>query len=597
MRRVERPRAADVDAARAAITGWLTPTPLTPPLDGAAGPELRLKLESLQPTGSFKVRGALNALASLDPGLPVVTASAGNHGLGVAYAAARLGRAATVVVPETASPAKTEALGKYPVTLVRAGGCYDEAEAHALALGGYYLSPYNDPMVIAGQGTIGCELDEQAGGELTVVCAVGGGGLAAGLGLWASRRPGTTIVGVEAAASTAVSAAVQAGAVVPVEVGQTLADGLSGNLEPGSVTVGLVREHVAALVTVTEDEIAAAIRYLATVHGVVAEGAGAAATAAVLAGKVPAANQVIAVVSGRNIAPAALAAILGLSRRISQDRVRVMRLATIRTSDGTTAARLEDQTLIPLAAQSVSELLETGVDSVHDRAGASPVPVPEADFAPVVPRPGKIICVGLNYRMHIAETGRETPEYPTIFTKYPDALLGPGDDLVIPSVSSRVDWEVELGVIVGKPIRNASADEAQAAIAGYTVTNDVSMRDWQRRTLQWWAGKNFERSTPVGPYLVTPDEVDYANDLEVRCEVDGEIVQQSRTSDMVFSPSQILAYASQIVTLRPGDIILSGTPGGVGDARQPPVYLAPGNVMRTYIENLGECVNTCVAEK
>jgi acylpyruvate hydrolase len=277
-----------------------------------------------------------------------------------------------------------------------------------------------------------------------------------------------------------------------------------------------------------------------------------------------------------------------------------MRFATIRTADGTTAARLDNETLIPLAAQSVGELLTvTGgnLSLAQDRPGAQGVPVPEADFAPVVPLPSKIICVGLNYRTHIAETGREMPEYPTLFTKYPEALLGPGDDLVIPAVSERVDWEVELGVIVGTPVRRATAAQAKAAIAGYTVTNDISMRDWQRRTLQWWAGKNFERSTPAGPYLVTPDEVDHASDLEVRCEIDGEIMQQSRTADLLFSPADILAYASQIVTLNPGDLILTGTPGGVGDARKPPVYLKPGNVLRTFIEDLGECVNTCVADK
>jgi acylpyruvate hydrolase len=275
-----------------------------------------------------------------------------------------------------------------------------------------------------------------------------------------------------------------------------------------------------------------------------------------------------------------------------------MRFATIRTTGGTTAARLENQTLIPLAAESVSELLATGgLDAAADRPGAEPVPVPEADFAPVVPSPSKIICVGLNYRMHITETGREMPEYPTIFTKYAEALLGPGDDLVIPSVSYRVDWEVELGVIVGRRVRRASAAVAREAIAGYTVTNDISMRDWQRRTLQWWAGKNFERSTPAGPYLVTPDEVDHASDLEVRCEVDDEIMQQSTTADLLFSPADIIAYTSQIVTLNPGDLLLTGTPGGVGDARKPPVYLQPGNVLRTYIDGLGECVNPCVAEK
>jgi acylpyruvate hydrolase len=129
------------------------------------------------------------------------------------------------------------------------------------------------------------------------------------------------------------------------------------------------------------------------------------------------------------------------------------------------------------------------------------------------------------------------------------------------------------------------------------VVNDVSMRDWQRRTLQWLAGKMFERSTPAGPYLVTPDEVDDAADLEVRCEVDGAVMQRSRTSDLLFSPADIAAYASQAITLRPGDLIATGTPGGVGDARKPPVYLRPGNVLRTWIEGVGECVNQCVADK
>jgi acylpyruvate hydrolase len=275
-----------------------------------------------------------------------------------------------------------------------------------------------------------------------------------------------------------------------------------------------------------------------------------------------------------------------------------MRFATIRTDYGTTAARVDGDMLIPLASADVGEMLAAGGEGPGlAREGAEPVPVAEADFAPLVPRPGKIFCVGLNYRAHIQETGRELPEYPTLFAKFAETLLGPRDDLALPAVSERVDWEVELGVVIGTPLYRATPEEATGAIAGYTVINDVSMRDWQRRTLQWLQGKAFQHSTPVGPYLVTAGEVGNAADLEVRCEVDGEVMQQSRTSDLLFSPAEIAAYASQVITLRPGDLIATGTPGGVGDARKPPVYLRPGNVLRTWIEGLGECVNNCVAEK
>jgi acylpyruvate hydrolase len=276
-----------------------------------------------------------------------------------------------------------------------------------------------------------------------------------------------------------------------------------------------------------------------------------------------------------------------------------MRFATIRTADGTTAARLEGDVLVPLAAASVSDLLAQTSDlsAVPVRSDWVPVEAAEADFAPVVPRPSKIFCVGLNYRLHIAETGRGTPEYPTVFAKFAETLLGPRDDLVLPAVSERVDWEAELGVIIGRPVRNATASQAEAAIAGFTVTNDISMRDWQRRTLQWLQGKAFERSCPAGPYLVTPDEVDGACDLAIGTQVDGADMQRSSTSDLLFSPAEIIAYLSNVITLQPGDLILTGTPSGVGDARDPQVYLHSGNVVRTWIEGLGECRNTCVPEK
>jgi acylpyruvate hydrolase len=273
-----------------------------------------------------------------------------------------------------------------------------------------------------------------------------------------------------------------------------------------------------------------------------------------------------------------------------------MRLATIRTQYGTTAARLDGDLLVPLDAADVGEVLAAGGEAPR-RERAEPVNAAEADFAPVVTRPSKIICVGLNYRAHIAETGREAPEYPTLFAKFAETLMGAHDELMLPSVSEKVDWEVELGVIIGRPLYRATPAEAAAAIAGYTVVNDVSMRDWQSRTLQWLQGKAFEHTTPAGPYLVTPDEVGNAADLEVRCEVDGAVMQQSRTSDLLFGPADIVAYASQIISLKPGDLFATGTPGGVGNARKPPVYLQSGNVMRTSIEGLGECVNLCVAEK
>ena len=299
------PADADFVAAERIVRRFLSPTPVVEALG------ISLKVETVKPTGSFKIRGALAALAALPPG-PVVTASAGNHGLGVAQAAALLDREATVVVPETASTAKISRLREFAVELVLAGSSYDEAEAHALGLGGAYVSPYNDPLVIAGQRTLGVELGEQLPGPLTVVVPAGGGGLLAGVALWASERPDVRVVGVEAAASRALSASVEAGRVVEVEVGPTLADGIAGGLEPGCVTVDIAARAVDAFVAVEEDELRAAIRALAFEAGLVAEGAGAAATAAVLAGRVPDDRPVVAIVSGRNLTREVLVDVLSL---------------------------------------------------------------------------------------------------------------------------------------------------------------------------------------------------------------------------------------------------------------------------------------------
>lgn len=310
-RDVRTPRPGDIAAAATRLAPHLAPTPLlTSP---ALGEGVELKLELLNPTGSFKVRGALSALSQLDRGERVVTASTGNHALGVAWAAERLGIRATVVCPETASPAKLEALGRTDVELVLHGATADEAEAYALSLAGpgvRYVSAYNDPDVIAGQGTLVGELPGLGHGPVTIVTPVGGGGLAAGVGLAASVLDGVRVVGVESEASHAMRAALDAGRIVPVDEQPSLADGLTGNLEPGSVTFELVRRHVEDVVLVTEQELAAAIRLLAR-EGLVVEGAGAAGVAAVVSGRLsPDPGRMVIVVTGRNITPSLFAQIL-----------------------------------------------------------------------------------------------------------------------------------------------------------------------------------------------------------------------------------------------------------------------------------------------
>jgi threonine dehydratase len=315
VRRVAPPAEAELAAARDAVSARLPPTPLV--RAPGLGEDVWLKLESLQPTGSFKVRGALAALSALPASASVVTASAGNHGLGVAWAATALGRRATVVVPENASPAKLAALERFDVTLERVGSSYDDAEAHALSLashGAVYVSPYNDPRVIAGQATIGAEIDAVLGAleDLTVVAPLGGGGLASGLGLWSSARTAgrARVVAVEAERSQAFRTALDAGAITPFAPEPTIADGLGGNLEPGSVTFELVRDHVDAVLASPEPEIEDAIRVLASAAGVVGEGAAACAAAAVLAGRVGASGPLVLVITGRNIARARLAEVL-----------------------------------------------------------------------------------------------------------------------------------------------------------------------------------------------------------------------------------------------------------------------------------------------
>jgi acylpyruvate hydrolase len=267
-----------------------------------------------------------------------------------------------------------------------------------------------------------------------------------------------------------------------------------------------------------------------------------------------------------------------------------MRLGTIRTASGTSAVRIDGDLAIEIGASDVRALLAAGDWRAH--AGAADGPqhrIADLSYAPVVPRPGKIICVGLNYRSHIIEMGRDLPEYPTLFAEYPEALIGAFDPLTLPAESDQVDWEVELAVIVGRRVRHADAAAAADAIAGYSIINDVTMRDWQYRTPQWLQGKTFEATTPFGPHLVTPDEI--APDAKISCLIDGEVVQDSTIADLLFGPVDLVRYISTILPLDPGDVIATGTMGGVGHARTPPRYLQSGETLVARIEGIGETVS------
>ena len=272
------------------------------------------KLDTLQPTGAFKVRGALAACAAYgSSGARIVTASAGNHGLGIAYASARLGVSATVVVPETASPAKVAALRRYDIDLRQIGADYDEAEAAAIEIAvgaGRFVSAYNDPHVIAGQATVAAEVLAQASEPATVVVPVGGGGLVSGVSVVLGGHEGWRVIGVEAARSRALSAAVDAGQVVTVPVGETIADGLAGNLEPTSITPDIVRAAGTPIVAAGETAIRAAVRELAMLAGLVVEGSAAVGLAALNDGLIPGDGPIVLVLTGRNIATPLLGEIL-----------------------------------------------------------------------------------------------------------------------------------------------------------------------------------------------------------------------------------------------------------------------------------------------
>ena len=225
--------------------------------------------------------------------------------------------------------------------------------------------------------------------------------------------------------------------------------------------------------------------------------------------------------------------------------------------------------------------------------GGREYPLP--DFGPAVPAPERILCLGLNYSEHALEGGRAVPTWPDTFVRAQQTLLGPYADLVKPALTSSFDYEGELGIVIGAGGRYIPASKAIDAIAGFTVLNDASARDWQRAGSQWTPGKNFDGSMPIGPEVVTPDEVDIA-DVALSTVLNGQVMQSARTSQMLVDVPSAVEFFSSFTTLRPGDVIATGTPGGVGFARKPPVWLQPGDVIEITIEGVGTIRNRVVAE-
>jgi 2-keto-4-pentenoate hydratase/2-oxohepta-3-ene-1,7-dioic acid hydratase in catechol pathway len=216
--------------------------------------------------------------------------------------------------------------------------------------------------------------------------------------------------------------------------------------------------------------------------------------------------------------------------------------------------------------------------------------------APIA-RPPKIVCVGLNYRAHALETKMEIPEVPTIFAKFPNTTIGCHEPIVLPKNSTKPDYEAEMAFVIGKHGRHIPAEQWQDYVFGYTNFNDVSARDFQMRTSQWMIGKTFDTFAPMGPALVTADEVPDPHALDISTTINGEVLQHSNTSDLIFKIPELVAYLSSVFTLEPGDVIATGTPSGVGFARKPPRWLAPGDHVVIRVEGLGELSNPVVAEE
>lgn len=283
-----------------------------------------------------------------------------------------------------------------------------------------------------------------------------------------------------------------------------------------------------------------------------------------------------------------------------------MKFVTYRKDNGTRLGVVDGQSIIDInalqpqvpsnlrdALLANSDLLAAARKAVETAQPAHRLPLSDAAYAPLLPSPGKIICLGLNYYAHAEESGREKPAYPWFFLRSVTSLLAHNEAALRPSVSERFDYEAELAVVIGKTGKHVSQENALDHVFGYTCFNDMSVRDYQKRTPQWTIGKNFDKTGGFGPVLVTADELPPgAEGLRIQCRLNGEIMQDANTADMIWDVRETIALLTECMTLEPGDVIVMGTPSGVGQARTPPVWMKQGDRVEIEIENIGLLINT-----
>ena len=283
-----------------------------------------------------------------------------------------------------------------------------------------------------------------------------------------------------------------------------------------------------------------------------------------------------------------------------------MRFATYEEDGEARVGLVEDEAVIPLSAvdrnapASLKEVIAGGVDPNWAKAkGIAGIsrPLSHVRLRTPIPDPGKVVCVGLNYHDHAAETGQALPDYPPLFLRCTTSLADPGAPMIVPRASDQLDYEAELTIVIGKRCRHVSEAEALDYVFGYTCMNEGSVRDYQKKSTQWTGAKNFDRTGPIGPWITTADELPPgAKGLRVRAILNGRVMQDDSTDGMIFDVPRIVSTLSEVMTLEPGDLIATGTPAGVGMGRKPPVWLKPGDIITIEIEGVGALTNSVAAE-